>query len=180
MSLIETLESQVENFRYSMSWNPRGMFLVVITASSNYPPNVLAAQVCSTLWQIANIVNVVVLVPHKFTHPQPHSNSSIYRNGSDRLNLYTWFPYKLGRCGEFQEVILIDQWVSENKGTFSENAYLYPPKVPRSFTHCPIKVASIGVDPYVIVTENYQQNDGRTAYCTDPGSRGTPLSVILL
>jgi len=109
MSLIETLESQVENFRYSMSWNPRGMFLVVVTTSSNVPPNLLAAQVCFTLWQIANIANVVVLVPHKFTHLPPHSPSSIYKNGSGRLNLYAWFPYKLGRCVEFQEVILIDQ-----------------------------------------------------------------------
>ena len=164
MSLNETLERQVENFRYSTSWNPRGMFLVVVTASSNAPPNLLAAQVCSTLWQIAKIVNVVVLVPHKFTHLPPHSTSSTYRSGSGRLNLYTWFPYKLGRCGEFQEVILIDQWVSENKGTFSENVNLYPPKVPKSFTHCPIKVASIGFDPYVIVTENYTKNDGSTAY----------------
>jgi len=174
MILIETLESQVENLRYSTSWNPRGMFLVVVTTSSNVPPNLLAAQVCSTLWQIANIVNVVVLVPHKFTHPPPHSTSSIYKHGSDRLNLYTWFPYKLGRCGEFQEVILIDQWISENKGTFSENAYLYPPKDPKSFTHCPIKIASIGDDPLVIVTENYQQNDGRTAY------KVTGLSVEIL
>ena len=62
----ETLESQVENLKYSMSWNPRGKFLVVVTASSNDPPNLLAAQVCSTLWQMANIVNVVVLVPHLF------------------------------------------------------------------------------------------------------------------
>jgi len=164
MSLNETLESQVENFRYSMSWNPRGMFLVVVTTSSNVPPYLLAAQVCSTLWQMASIINVVVLVPHQFAQPQLNSNSSTHRTGSDRLNLYTWFPYQLGRCGEFQEVILIDQWVSENKGTFSENAYLYPAKVPKSFTHCPIKVASIGVDPLVIVTENYTKNDGSTAY----------------
>jgi len=174
MSLNETLESQVENFRYSMSWNPRGMFLVVVTTSSYVPPNLLAAQVCSTLWQIANIVNVVVLVPHQFAQPQLNSNSSTHGTGSGRLNLYTWFPYKLGRCGEFQEVILIDQWVCENKGTFSENAYLYPPKVPKSFTHCPIKVASIGVDPLVIVTENYTKNDGSTAY------KVTGLSVEIL
>jgi len=164
MSLRETLESQVENFRYSMSWNPRGMFLVVVTTSSNVPPNLLSAQVCSTLWQIANIVNVVVLVPHKFTHPPPQFTSSIYRSGSDRLNLYTWFPYELERSGKFQEVILIDQWVSENKVTFSENAYLYPPKVPKNFTRFPIKLHSIGGNPYVIGTENYQQDEGSTAY----------------
>jgi len=174
MSLRETLESQVVNFKNSMSWNPRGKFLVVVTASSYDPPNLLAAQVCSTLWQMANIVNVVVLVPHQIAHSPMNSKNSTHRIGSDRLNLYTWFPYKLGRCGEFQEVILIDQWVSENKGTFSENAYLYPPKVPKSFTRCPIKLQTIGFDPYIIWTENYQQNDGRTAY------KVTGLSVKIL
>jgi len=174
MSLRETLESQVENLKYSTSWNPRGKFLVVVTASTNDPPNLLAVQVCSTLWQMAYIVNVVVLVTHQLAHPPTNSPSSTHRTGSDRLDLYTWFPYKLGRCGEVQEVILIDQWVSENKGTFSENAYLYPAKVPKIFTHCPIEVATIGVDPYVILTENYMQNGGSTEY------RVTGLSVDIL
>jgi hypothetical protein len=174
MSLRETLESQLENLKYRTSWNPRGRFLVVVTASSNDPPDLLAAQVCSTLWQVANIVNVVVLVPNQFAHPPINSTNSTYRIGSDRLNLYTLFPYKMGKCGKFQEVILIDQWVFENKGTFSENAYLYPAKVPKSFTCCPIKLATIGVDPYVILTENYTQNDGSTAY------KMTGLSVDIL
>ena len=43
---------------------------------------------------------------------------------ADRLNLYTWFPYKLGGCGEVQDVILLDEWVFENNGRFSENAQL--------------------------------------------------------
>jgi hypothetical protein len=174
MSLRETLESQVENLKYSMSWNPRGKFLVVVTASSNDPPNLLAAQVCSTLWQMGNIVNVVVLVPQKFAHHPINSTSITHSTGPDRLDLYTWFPYKLGRCGEVQEVILMDQWVSENQGTFSENAYLYPAKIPKSFMRCPIKVATIGVDPYVIWTGNSTQNDGSTVY------RVTGLSVDIL
>jgi hypothetical protein len=43
LSLRETLESQVEDLKYSMSWNPRGKFLVVVTDRSNYPPHILAA-----------------------------------------------------------------------------------------------------------------------------------------
>ena len=174
LSLRETLESQVENLKYSMSWNPRGKFLVVVTTSSNDPPNLLAAEVCSTLWQMANIVNVVVLIPHQFAHLPMNSTSTSNRTGSDRLDLYTWFPYKLGRCGEVEEVILIDQWVSGYRYTFSENVYLYPAKVPKSFMRCPIKVATIGVDPSVIWTENSTQNDGSTVY------RVTGLSVDIL
>jgi hypothetical protein len=76
MRLNETLESQVENLIYSMSWNPRGKFLVVVTASSNDPPHLLAAQVCSILWEMANIVNVVVLVTHQSAHSPLNSPSS--------------------------------------------------------------------------------------------------------
>jgi hypothetical protein len=176
LNVTEILEIQVDNLKYSMSWNPRGNFLVVVTASSNEPPNLLAALVCSTLWQMANIVNVVVMVPHKFAHPPLHSINSTHRNGSDRLNLYTWFPYKLGRCGEVQEVTLQDQWISENKGKFSENSYLYPAKVPKSFTRCPIKVATIGVDPFIIWTENDTQNGDTTVYKVT----GLSAEIVLL
>jgi hypothetical protein len=141
-SLRETVEGQVDNLKYSTSWNPRGKFLVVVTDSGPDPPNVLAAQVCSTLWQVANIVNVVVLVPHQFAIPPPNTTSNTQRTGFDRLDLYTWFPYRRGRCAEVQEVILQDQWVSENKGIFLENTYLYPAKIPKTFMRCPIKVAT--------------------------------------
>jgi hypothetical protein len=174
LSLSETLESQVESLKYSMSWNPRGKFLVVVTASTHDPPRLLAAHVCSTLWQMAYIVNVVVLVPHRFAYPPTNSTSSTGRTGSDRLDLYTWFPYETGRCANVLEVILQDQWVSENKGTFLENMNLYPAKIPKSFARCPIKVATIGVDPQVILTENYTQNDGSTGY------KVTGLSVDIL
>jgi hypothetical protein len=39
---------------------------------------------------------------------------------------------------------------------------------------CPIKLGTLGFDPYVIMTENYTQNDGSTAY------KPTGLSVEIL
>jgi len=59
-SLNETLENQLEILKYGTSWNPRGRFLVVATDSSNGPAQLLAANLCSILWQVARIVNVVV------------------------------------------------------------------------------------------------------------------------
>jgi hypothetical protein len=67
-SLNETLENQVENLKYSTSWNPRGRFLVVVKNSSNEPAHLLAAHRCSVLWQMARIVNVVVLITNQFLH----------------------------------------------------------------------------------------------------------------
>ena len=49
-SLNETLENQLENLKYSTSWNPRGRFLVVATDSSNETEHLLAAHICSILW----------------------------------------------------------------------------------------------------------------------------------
>jgi hypothetical protein len=161
VSLNETLENQVENLKYSSSWNPRGTFLVVATERSNNPPHVLAAHICSILCQVARIVNVVVLIPNQFAYHPLHDLRITKTTAADRLNLYTWFPFKLGRCGEVKEVILLDEWVIEHNGRFSENADLYPEKVPKNFMGCTIKVGTVGIDPFVIMTENYTQNDGR-------------------
>jgi len=163
-SLNETIEYQVDNLKYSTSWNPRGRFLVVVTESSNKPARLLSTHICSILWQVARIVNVVVLIPNQFAHRPLHAMSTTKTTEADRLNLYTWFPFKLGGCGEVQDVILLDEWVFENNGRFSENAHLYPSKVPKNFMGCPIKVGTLGIDPYVIMRENYTQNDGRISF----------------
>ena len=163
-SLNETIENQLQKLKYSKSWNPRGSFLVVATEISNEPPHLLAAHICSILWQVARIVNVVVLIPNQFAYRPQHAMSTTKTKAADRLNLYTWFPFKFGGCGEVIDIILLDEWVFEINGRFSENAHLYPAKVPNYFMGCPIKVGTIGIDPYVIMTENYTQNDGSTAY----------------
>jgi len=75
-SLNETLENQLENLKYSTSWNPRGRFLVVATDSSNEPAHLLAAHICSILWQLARIVNVVVLIPNQFAYRPLHAMST--------------------------------------------------------------------------------------------------------
>jgi len=172
-SLNETLENQLENLKYSTSWNPRGRFLLVATDSSNGPEQFLAAHICSILWQVARIVNVVVLIPNQLPYRPLHALST-KKTSADRLNLYTWFPFKLGVCGEVHDVILLDEWVFENNVTFLHNADLYPAKVPKDFMGCPIKVGTVGIDPYVIMTANFTNNDGSTAYNV------TGLSVEIL
>jgi hypothetical protein len=173
-SLNETIENQVEKLRYSTSWNPRGRFLVVATERSNEPAHLLAARICSMLWQVARIVNVVVLIRNQFPYRSLHDLKTTQTREAERLNMYTWFPFKVGKCGESQEVILLDERVIENNGGFLENANLYPVKVPKNFMGCPIKVGTVEIDPSVIVTKNYTQNDGSTAY------KITGLSVEIL
>jgi len=173
-SLNETLENQVAYLRYSTSWNPRGRFLVVVIDRDNEPAHLLAAHLCSILWQVARIVNVVVLIPNQFPYRPLHTAITTKTTAAGRLKMYTWFPFELGRCGEVQDVILLDEWVIEHNGRFLVNANLYPAKDPKQFMGCPIKVGTVGMDPYVIMTEHYTQNDGSTAY------KVTGLSVEIL
>jgi hypothetical protein len=113
---------------------------------------------------VARIVNVVVLIPNQFAYRPLHAISTTKTTAADMLNLYTWFPFKFGRCGEVHDVILLHKWVLESNGRFSENAHLYSTKVPKNFMGCPIKVGSIGVHTFVIMTKNSTQNNGSTAY----------------
>jgi len=100
--------------------------------------------------------------------------NSTNKTEADRLNLYTWFPFKLGRCGEVQDVILLDEWLFENNVRFSDHVHLYPAKVPQNFMGCPIKLSILGFSPYVIMTRKYPQIDGSTA------NEVTGLSVEIL
>ena len=111
---------------------------------------------------------------NKFAYRPLHAVSTTKTTAADRLNLYTWFTFKLGECGEVQDVILLGEWVFENNGRFLENAHLYPAKVPKNLMGCPVRLGTVGFDPYVILTENYTQNDGSTAY------KLTGLSVEIL
>jgi hypothetical protein len=76
-SLNETLENQLENLKYSTSWKLRGRFLVVANESNNEPAHLLAAHICSVLWQVARIVNVVVLIANLLTIRPLHAGSNI-------------------------------------------------------------------------------------------------------
>jgi len=66
------------------------------------------------------------------------------------------------------------EWVFDSNSRFSHNANLYPAKVPNDLMGCPIKVGTIGIDPTVIMTESFTQNDGSTAY------KVTGLSVVII
>jgi len=162
-SLNETLENQVENLKYSTSWNPRGRFLVVVTDRNNVSAHLLAAHICSIMWQVARIVNVVVLVQNQIPYLPLNTRNNTKTREADRLNLYTWFPYKFGRYGEAQDVTLLDEWVFENNGRFSLNVHPYPAKVPKDFMGLPIKLGLISHNLDVNITENATENDYRIA-----------------
>jgi hypothetical protein len=72
-SLNDTVENQVENLKDSTSWNSKGNFLLVATERSIEPAHLLAAHICSILWQVFRIVNVVFLTSEQFEYHPLHS-----------------------------------------------------------------------------------------------------------
>jgi hypothetical protein len=109
------------------------------------------------MWQVARILNVMVLIPNQFAYRPLYVMSARKKTAADRLNLYTWFPFKFEGCGEINYIILLDEWVFENIGGISDNAHLYRAKVPTNSMGCPIKAGTREIDPYVIRTENSTQ-----------------------
>jgi len=99
---------------------------------------------------------------------------STTKTSAERLNLYTWFPSKFGSYGEVQDVILLDEWVIENNGRFSVNAYLYPAKVPTDCMGLPIKLAVIGKVHGVKITENSTEN----VYKVDPKAKYLGFEIV--
>jgi len=108
---------------------------------------------------VAGIVNVVVLIKNHFPYLPLNTRSTKKTTESDRLNLYTWFPYKFGSNGVVQDVILLDEWVFQNNGRFTLNVQMYPAKVPKDFMGLPIKLGLLTSVSYVNTTENSTENN---------------------
>ena len=163
---METLTNQLEMLKEaeSMSWNPRGKFLVVVTDSDDVSPRALGLQIYAELWKEHFIIDNTILIAARDNYVP--MNGKNYTEGlrKDTLDLYTGFPYERERCGKVTDVTLLDQWHMRN-GTFIHNAKLFPLKTTDNFHGCQIRVATDGVmPPYIVLTENSTDSDGNVVY----------------
>jgi hypothetical protein len=159
----DILLRQLEYLQNSMTWNSRAKFILVVNSSVKEFTRSLALRICEKVWNLAKIANVVVLIPNtrEKTISREEKDASLYEvSRSSRLNLYTFFPFQKENCGEVEDVVLLDQWTDEADGTLSFDKNLYQTKSPKDFLGCPMKVASIATEPYVIVAEMPERNDG--------------------
>jgi hypothetical protein len=62
------------------------------------------------------------------------------------------------------DVIIIDKWLLQKNGRFDRDADLFPPKFPEDFMGCPVRVSTIGFEPFVVITDNHTQEDGSIVY----------------
>jgi len=146
-----------------LQWNPRGRFVVVVTDQDSSSLTSEALKIYEIMWMDYKVVNTVVLMP---------STSGNYTV----LDLYSGFPYQNGNCEKVKEITLVDEWVVQNNGTFSENTNLFPSKIPNNFQKCVIKAASVGFDPFVSLISEETKEDGNTVY----EMRGLAVEYFLL
>jgi hypothetical protein len=149
----DILPGQLEYLQDSMTWNSRAKFIVVVNTRVREFTRSLVLRICETLWSSAKIANVVVLMPGmgEETIPRDGEDKSLQEvSRSYKLDLYTFFPFQRENCGEVKDVTLLGHWVDEADGSLSSDKNLYQTKAPHNFQGCPIKVASIATEPYVM------------------------------
>ncbi|PSN32136.1 Ionotropic receptor 594 [Blattella germanica] len=144
--LERLIEDQLLDLKNMVIWNARAKFILIVAMKkiSKYSSNTVALQICRLLgnW---NIINIVVMVPN-------FNNETFY---SSAVDLFTWFPYNNGTCGEVENVVMVDQWINN---TLREGSSFFPMKIPKKFNKCPIKIAALGIEPFIVSVDNYTHN----------------------
>jgi hypothetical protein len=163
-SIYDTIQTQMQNQQDSPSWNPGAKFLVVVTGHDSEPHTSVARHICEILWEIGKISSIVVLIPNSSQVSTLSHTSLMAVEETKTFDLYTFFPYKPGNCGKVTDIIIIDKWHLEQNGSFQRNTNLFPPKIPQDFMGCPIRVSSIGFQPFVNLKSSHKRQDGSILY----------------
>jgi hypothetical protein len=150
--VLTNLIAELEEIKIKSVLNHRERFLLVITDAGTKSPSETAITVLEELWSNYMILDVVVLVPDI----QFPSTSS----GINKLLLYTWFPYH--ESGE--HVILINEWVMECDGSLLNDSDLFPKKNPYKFKTSPLRVATIDMEPFVVLEGTYTNENNEISY----------------
>jgi hypothetical protein len=158
-NILATLNEQLETLKANKYSKNRYRQEMLIVTGQTTP--LLATDLLEFLWKTRKIVNALVLVQSSNNPENP------------TFDLYTWFPYESGHCGQVKEINLLDRWT---EGKFINNIHLFPSKIPNDLTGCPIRVATIHYPPFVILTTNYTDINGNTTY----KFRGLEIEYLLL
>jgi hypothetical protein len=144
--VLMNLITEVEEMYTKASLDPHKRFLVVISDTGNQGPSEAAISVLKELWNKYMILNILVLVPDIAARKQ--------------LMLYTWYPYHNSRG----HIILVNSWVMENGGKLLKNSDLFLEKVPHKFNCPPLRVATVNVQPFVVLKGTYKNHNNEKMY----------------
>ena len=169
-NVLESLKFQMKNIEdYTNSWNRRGRYIVFVTDLDIQHPQLLAMNISELLWTTYRVMNVLIMIiNNRITGPEINTQCS-----HCVIEFYTWFPYESGKCGQVENVILLDKWVlGENK---NRNLELFPEKVPINLHQCPIKIYANEFEPYIMSECNMEENGNDTC-----SFRGLEVEFIFL
>ncbi|KAJ9595846.1 hypothetical protein L9F63_012969 [Diploptera punctata] len=139
------VSQHIENVKSSPSWNPRGKFIIILSFENTASQTSVALSLLKLLWEIANIINILIIMPNLDSTHQDFSEDTQLKMYLP--NIYTWFPYDA--TGQNKVELLNDCLF--DKGNVCN---MFTPKVPQDFMGFPIKVGTVGPEPYVIVKSN--------------------------
>ncbi|KAK4880990.1 hypothetical protein RN001_004309 [Aquatica leii] len=114
------------------SWNPHAKFLII--SVTIYEDNAISASyIVEQLWR-QKISNGVILISNE-------KNRSIF-------DVYSWFPFKNGNCGDkFEKINIIDRC---SYGKIDIGLDWFANKIPRKLNGCPIRVRTVIWPPFVL------------------------------
>lgn len=176
-NVIDCLRRQLDTLSDSeiQQWNPRGRFVVVVTDHNSGTPRSLAHEIYETMWAERSIFDNVVIISNSERNHLQKQMRNLSSEGTI-FDLFSGFPYQRGNCGKVNEVTLMDQCIVQSNVTFPGRVNLFPPKIPKDFQNCVIRVATIGIEPFVILNKNHTRKDGTTEYDV----RGFSVEFFLL
>ncbi|PSN44984.1 Ionotropic receptor 591 [Blattella germanica] len=157
--VTDNIVSQIEELQYTVSWNPRAKFIIVIAEVQPTSPMSLAGDIFSKLWEMNNILNIAIFIINYATDISSKVQE-LYR-----LEAYSWFPYRSGHCGRSGEIIIVDKCeVMMNSWQFPTNISMFENKLPEDMMGCPLKVSTKDLDPFVILLNTVVDQEGKVQY----------------
>ena len=153
-------------FKFKSLWNSEARFVVAAANQFSMSQQTKIFNFFSKF----GIYNCIIVSQDYYVVDKEHSrpiNVTDVDTGM-KLGLYTWFPYQSpDRCTEVNDITILDSWVISAQGHFTKNTDLFPEKISKSLSGCPMKA---------VVRNSYW---GFTTYYNVTDSNGTVVTNVL-
>ncbi|KAJ4431199.1 hypothetical protein ANN_19796 [Periplaneta americana] len=156
VDIMDSLRYQLDSLKDSESsqWEPRARFIVMVIYRDNHTPQEVALEVYTEMWSYYRIINTIIVITNQ---DDKEKSTHVSETNKYIAEVYTGFPYQGDNCGEVKEAILLDQCQSYRYPPLSQEVDLFPTKNPEDYSGCPLKIGSIGIQPFVYLKENSTQ-----------------------
>ena len=97
-----------------------------------------------------------------------------------KFGVYTWFPYQSSyRCTEVNDITLLDSWVISVQGHLTKKTDLFPGKISKSLSGCPMKAVVRDIRD-IYTTYYYNDTDSNGSIVTKVSGYEMDLLTMVL